>query len=298
MRLNGRWQKGESMGEKDITEKLLMDYNDVFADIVNVLLFDGEEVIKEDSLSDMNARSQYKADTGEMHEQERDISKKLVDGNTVISLIGFENQTKPEKFMPARVFNYDGQSYRTQLLEKGVERLYPAITLVLYFGDTRWTEPRKMSECLDIPNKLKPYVSDYEIKNLFEVSYLSPEKVKLFKSDFGIVADYFVQMRTNREYTPSQEMIDHVDAFMKLMRVLTGDRTYEMSIPAQEKENGGVTMVSFLDKVEKKGEIKVYMNEFDYTPKEISLKIGMPESDVDDIMKAIKAEKNTEKINK
>lgn len=81
------------MVEKDITEKLLMDYNDVFADIVNVLLFDGEEVIKEDSLSDMNTRSQYKADTGEMHEQERDISKKLVDGNTVISLIGFENQT-------------------------------------------------------------------------------------------------------------------------------------------------------------------------------------------------------------
>ena len=27
------------MGEKDITEKILADYNDVFADIVNVLLF-------------------------------------------------------------------------------------------------------------------------------------------------------------------------------------------------------------------------------------------------------------------
>lgn len=27
------------MGQKDITEKLLEDYNDVFADIVNVLLF-------------------------------------------------------------------------------------------------------------------------------------------------------------------------------------------------------------------------------------------------------------------
>ena len=29
------------MGEKDITEKTLEDYADVFADIVNVLLFDG-----------------------------------------------------------------------------------------------------------------------------------------------------------------------------------------------------------------------------------------------------------------
>ena len=29
------------MGEKDIAEKTLEAYNDVFADIVNVLLFDG-----------------------------------------------------------------------------------------------------------------------------------------------------------------------------------------------------------------------------------------------------------------
>ncbi len=30
------------MAEKDITEKMLEAYNDVFADIVNVLLFDGK----------------------------------------------------------------------------------------------------------------------------------------------------------------------------------------------------------------------------------------------------------------
>ena len=32
---------GRVLGEKDITEKTLEDYADVFADIVNVLLFDG-----------------------------------------------------------------------------------------------------------------------------------------------------------------------------------------------------------------------------------------------------------------
>ncbi len=31
------------MGEKDITEKLLEDYPDVFADIFNVLVFDGKK---------------------------------------------------------------------------------------------------------------------------------------------------------------------------------------------------------------------------------------------------------------
>ena len=38
--------------EKDITQKMLEGYNDVFSDIINVLLFNGENVILEDSLTD------------------------------------------------------------------------------------------------------------------------------------------------------------------------------------------------------------------------------------------------------
>ena len=38
------------MGEQDSTEKVLEDYNDVFADIVNGLLFYGKEIIHEDQL--------------------------------------------------------------------------------------------------------------------------------------------------------------------------------------------------------------------------------------------------------
>lgn len=40
------------MGEKDITEKMLEDNNDIFADIVNVLLFKGERVVNDNSLAD------------------------------------------------------------------------------------------------------------------------------------------------------------------------------------------------------------------------------------------------------
>ena len=38
------------MGQKDITEKVLEDYNDVFADIINGLLFGGEQEIKPEDL--------------------------------------------------------------------------------------------------------------------------------------------------------------------------------------------------------------------------------------------------------
>jgi len=48
------------MGEKDIAEKVLEDYNDVFADIVNVLLFQGEQIVKPEQLEDKTLRSSYK----------------------------------------------------------------------------------------------------------------------------------------------------------------------------------------------------------------------------------------------
>ena len=58
----------------DANEKILAEYNDVFADIMNVFLYDGERIIKEENLENSKNRSQYKAD-GVLHKQERDVSK-------------------------------------------------------------------------------------------------------------------------------------------------------------------------------------------------------------------------------
>ena len=62
------------MGAKDITEKNLEAFNDVFADIINVLLFKGKHLMKEKDLEADNKDNMFKAD-GKIHEQERDVSK-------------------------------------------------------------------------------------------------------------------------------------------------------------------------------------------------------------------------------
>ena len=62
------------MNEKDITEKTLEAHNDVFADIVNALVFGGRKGIDPEALSDATPTSQYKMD-GKIHEQERDVAK-------------------------------------------------------------------------------------------------------------------------------------------------------------------------------------------------------------------------------
>ena len=58
---------------------------------------------------------------------------------------------------------------------------------------------------------LKPFVNDYRV-NVFEVPRLTAEQVGQFRSDFRIVADYFVQMGRDEEYEPPRQTIEHVDA--------------------------------------------------------------------------------------
>ena len=98
------------MGQKDSSEKLLEDYSDVFADIVNVLLFHGERIVKEEDLQETGLNSQYKADDGKLHEQERDVARYWKRGNVKIALCGLENQTGVDNDMPLRIMNYDGAS--------------------------------------------------------------------------------------------------------------------------------------------------------------------------------------------
>ena len=171
------------MGEKDITEKMLADYNDVFADIVNVLMFKGKRVLDEFALENIKDKSQFKINK-QIHEEERDIAKIIKGQNIRIALLGLEHQTDIDEDEVFRVIAYDGVSYKSELLNNRKER-YPVITLVLYFGEKRWNKAKSLYEALDIKDEWKPYVNDYKI-NLFEISYLEPEQIQMFESDFKI----------------------------------------------------------------------------------------------------------------
>ena len=281
------------MSAKDIAEKLLEDYNDVFADIVNTLLFDGKNIINAEDLTNTKDKSQYKTDDDELHEQERDVSKYWTKGKIKIALCGLENQTNIDRDMPLRVISYDGASYKSQLLDKDITERYPVITLVLYFGTREWNRPLSLYDCLeDVPEEIKPYLNDYKI-NLFQIAFLSDETVKKFKSDFGIVADFFVQKRKNNEYAPSNKQIKYVDAFLKLMKALTGEKDY-----VQANMEGGVkSMCDVLQREKNKGRteglaegetigtIKTLSSYMEKTPEEIATIVNRPVEFVEEILK-------------
>ncbi len=215
------------MAEKDVTEKLLEDYPDVFADIINVLVYNGEDRVDAADLEATGAVSQYKA-ANVIHSQERDVAKYWKKGQVRIGLLGLENQSLRNPDIALRVISYDGAAYRDEL-NQGEER-YPVVTLVLYFGtDQRWGQKsRSLCSVIGIPDeKLARFINDYKA-NVFEIAWLDDETVAKFKSDFRIVADYFVQMRKNHDYVPSAEVMDHVEEVLNLMAAVSGDRRFEI----------------------------------------------------------------------
>jgi hypothetical protein len=255
------------MGEKDLAQKTLEAYNDVFADIVNVLLFDGRQLVQENELEQESPESIYKVDD-KLHELKRDVAKYWKHNNIRIALVGLENQIETDKYMPIRVMSYDATAYRQQLLnqyetdletgkqvkKKNAEPIFPVVTMVLYFGNIPWKKYKTLLEIVKVPNELKPFVSDYNT-NIFEIAWLSKEQVELFKSDFKIVADYFVQVRTNKEYKPSPQIIKHVHEVLQLMAVFTNDKRFEevqnLYIKGEES-----TMCEVLDKIVAQGEAR------------------------------------------
>ncbi len=213
------------MAAKDKAEKLLEDYNDVFADIYNTLVFK-KPFLKEDWLRNGSTESIYKAEKGELAEQIRDKVMLYGENVLVLATLGIENQSKVEKYMPVRVMGYDFASYQGQL--KKNNKLSPVVTIVLNFSDKRWRKPKSLHKLMNITEELEPYVQDYRIE-VFDIAYLEDKVIEQFTSDFKVVARFFKEKRLRHQESFLEKdttVIKHVEAVMELLKVFTGDTRY------------------------------------------------------------------------
>ena len=77
----------------------------------------------------------------------------------------------------------------------------------------------------------------------------------MFTSDFGIVAEYFVQKRTQPNYKPSPRKLKHVRETLELLSVMGGKHkfidTYNIFYKKGNlaTEGGSYTMSDFIDKM-------------------------------------------------
>lgn len=240
------------MAEKDVTEKILEANNDVFSDIINGCLYQGEQVILPEDLQDHFAISSYE-NKGKLYSTERDVSKIWTNGVFNIACLGIENQTNIDVNMPLRVISYDGNIYKKQA-DDHVANPYPVITLVLYFGEQPWKAPLSLFDRLTINERLKPFVNDYKI-HVFDISHMNKEQVQKFNSDFKVVADYFAQIYENGYYRGNPQELKHPEDTFTLMKYVTGIEKFEQFIKARE-EGGATNMYDPFEDAEKRGEAR------------------------------------------
>ncbi len=246
------------MGQYDTREKLLEEYNDVFADIFNVLVFQ-EEILDSEKLKDGPIESIYKAENGDYREQRRDVLKTYLDSCQMeIAFLGVENQTYIDKYMPVRIMGYDYAKYRSQIdIDKFP--LLPSITIVLNFSNRQWVNCKRLSDIVSIPNTFKPYVQDYEIR-VFDIAFLDEEVINQFQSDFKLIARFFKNRRLGMNPLNDTTEIHHLTELIDFLTVFTNDARYEQTksrLEELKKKGVKVSMCWVAQELWEKGENKL-----------------------------------------
>ena len=132
---------------------------------------------------------------------------------------------------------------------------YKIYTIVLYFGKDAWKQRLSLRECQRLNKRQYEHLSveqqaklletddngkvkipgdvcgDY-IPVVIDVGHMSQEEVDTLKTDFRLVADFFVNGGKGKDYKPPEGVnVKHVDAFLDLMSVLVGNSIFKKLIP-------------------------------------------------------------------
>lgn len=242
------------MGQKDLTQKNLETYPDVFADTVNALLYEGESILMEENLCPAPTETLYYGEDANLRNQFHDVSKYETQAGKVIAQYTLENETRCDSKMILRKAGYEGAVYREQY-EKKMKDIYPVVSLVLHWGKRRWHAPKSIHSLFErknISEKLMRYIDNMQIY-AYDMRYLSKEVRQRFASDMRLVVDYLAE---GEDYQPTDQPIKHIEAFLLMMRQITGDCRYEEIIEEVVKEHnekGEMTMCPLLDKYEARG---------------------------------------------
>lgn len=240
---------------KDIAEKKLEDYPDVFADIFNVLLFK-EDFIKPEQLESGPTASIYKA-KNLSRVQDRDILKYYRGIGMNITSFGIENQSKIDKNMPVRVMGYDYGSYRLQIDSKSNQ--VPVVTLVLNFSGEKWTAPKELSGMFKIPEKIKPFFQDYHI-HVIDICDLDQTTISRFNSDFKSIAAFFKYGAGYMSHSDSTEKLKHVDAVVELLSTFNKNANQAELEKIVNNQNGGITMCDIIKEIKEEGKLTTLIN--------------------------------------
>ena len=253
------------MGKKDVLIKKYLGRNEIFADVFNYYLFNGEYVIHPEDLRDQdtNELAYLKgADKTFASQKMRDLLKLCTIRKSsygTLVLLGIEGQSNVHYSMPVRDYLYDALNYASQVKAismdhektnrlKGAEKLsgfskddhlIPVITLCICFDKAVWDGPKSLFEMFgDVDERIREYIDDYRL-NLITPGEI--EDFGKFATELGFVLEVIHNSDTR------DRIYDIIDANKdRVVDVLTAEmiNTYTGLEIYTESEEGGQVMMS------------------------------------------------------
>lgn len=264
------------MGKIDYELNHYFQDNRVFADMVNLCVYDGEPVVSPQELESGSTVLYPKDGKDERRERRNDVSKRCSNGYS-FCIYCLENESKINYIMPVRNMEFEAACYREQLREIDAghensdfrnwsefsskftkeDRLQPVIMLVLYWARKPWDGARSLMEMLDISEKektrLSPFLQNYRLNliNMYDLKHADACRsqlkyvLRLLQRDQSREAVYR-EIQENPEYGELDEETGRV------MAVLLGDKELEHCIKEQKEDGKGTfNMCKALDDMKK-----------------------------------------------
>ena len=258
-------KKGGKMGKRDIITKDYMSKPHYFADAFNASVFGGKQLVKADALmlqekdtTELGIILSKEQKEQKAVQKARDILKKSIlmkDDKTTYLLLGIENQTDLHYALPVKNLVYDALNYMRQVNEiaerhkkkkdlKGAEflsgfskedKIYPVITLAIYFGAEEWDAPRSLKEMFpsDIEEVVMNQVEDYRLH------LIVPSEIKdfsLFKTDLGKLFKY-IKMSDKSDGIKQMRMDKDFDQMsVDTIRLINEFTKSKIEIPEEKEE--------------------------------------------------------------
>lgn len=240
-----------------------------YADLINGFLFEGEQIISEEDVQEMDSR-----ETGVLGKMKkrfliqryRDDVRRIV-LNTNFAVVGIENQDRVHYGMPVRIMMEDAAGYDKQMRQirrrhrirrdlRGDEflsgfarhdKVHPIVTICIYYGKTAYNGAKELYHMMDfeqLPEKLRNVLNNYKIQVLEIRNF---KEIDRFKTDLREVFGFIQRSgdaAAERQFTFENEdrfkALDE-EAFDVIVSV-TGSKELDERKNAYLEEGGKVNM--------------------------------------------------------
>ncbi len=235
------------MGKEDTVTKEYIRNPEIFADAFNKFLYNGRQVIKPESLTELDT-TEIVLPYGESGaavpgQKYRDVLKlAMTDGNVAYCILGIENQSGIHYAMPVKNMVYDAmqlsyqvtkaaQSHKRENKEGSrkdkpspqeylsgfykTDKLIPVITLVIFWGAEKWDAPLSLREMYATTDEaVMKYAPDYKI-NLIAPEQMTEEEIGEFTTSLKEVMLY---IKYSHDKIKLQEVTQANEGFKNLDR--------------------------------------------------------------------------------